>query len=1058
MADYRPEVREQCTDEFARLSVSSTLEVDEPGPAAIELTADTGGDVEADHAAEPADEEPAIPAEPTEVEELPDNLGMLGLSSADMAAQEELEPPSDDPELIAAFLEDAAELLDSLDARLSDWQREPTDPEHLKGLKQLLHTLKGSARLSGLGPIGDLSHAAESILIAIDESGRRVDEETLARVQLAADTISAQVDAIAHGEPVSHALDVLELLTGTKEQLQTIPAEVSAQEPRPIQPAEQEAVDEVTEASDERRDVEPLPDDPELVAVFLEDAREILDKLDQRLRAWQLRPLDEVHVNGLQRLLHTLKGSARLTGITPVGDLSHALESLLIAVAERTTPVDDDTLELAQRTVDTLSEQIEAVEEGQPVPWARGIVIALSGALSKGIDDKGIDDRGPMQTGVAIMAPTPETARETPRLGLASLSEPEPGSTVESFDQLVASRPMDKSKMVGQPTQIRVRSDLLNRLVDHSGEISIYGARLAQKNGVLSFSLGELDQTVARLREQLRQLEIETEAQIVTRYERDQGAARPEHEDFDPLELDRFSTMQQLSRSLSETVNDLVSLKNLLADGHRESADLLIQQARISDDLQDGLLRTRMVPFVQVVPRLHRLVRQTANSLGKAARLEVFGPEVELDRGILDRLVAPLEHLLRNSIAHGVESKEARIAAGKPDTGVISLVLSREGNEVIITLSDDGAGMNLDAIRERAISRGVLAEDARISDEDLMQLTLESGFTTASHVTQIAGRGVGLDVVTSEIKKANGTLTLDSIQGRGTSFVIQLPLTLAIVEAMLVDVGERSYAVPHSTLEGVERISRADLERSFRTEDHTFEHGGQAYRLMYLGRLLDAGAQQPELGDRRWFPLLLTRSGDQRVALHVDNLRESQRIVVKPLGPQLNGVRWLIGGTILPDGSVALILDAIGLVRSNAVYGYSAPRPAQPTEEKRLCVMVVDDSLTVRRVTGRLLRRQGMEVISAKDGVEALDLLEERIPDVMLLDVEMPRMDGYELTRHLRRSPYTKDIPIIMITSRTGTKHQEYAAKLGVDRYLGKPYQEAELLDEISSVLVESLP
>jgi len=325
-------------------------------------------------------------------------------------------------------------------------------------------------------------------------------------------------------------------------------------------------------------------------------------------------------------------------------------------------------------------------------------------------------------------------------------------------------------------------------------------------------------------------------------------------------------------------------------------------------------------------------------------------------------------------------------------------------------------------------------------------------------VSLIAGRGVGLDVVSSEIKKANGTLTLDSIQGRGTSFVIHLPLTLAIVEAMLVDVGDRIYAVPHSTIEGVERISRTELETAYRTDDHTFEHGGHGYRLMYLGRLLDAGAQKPELGDRRWLPLLLTRSGDQRVALHVDNLRESQRIVVKPLGPQLNGVRWLIGGTILPDGSVALILDAIGLVRSSAAYAYSTPARAQPPEVKRLSVMVVDDSLTVRRVTGRLLRRQNMEVITAKDGVEALDLLEERIPDVILLDVEMPRMDGYELTRHLRRSPHTKDIPIIMITSRTGAKHQEHAAKLGVDRYLGKPYQEAELLDEISSVLVDSLP
>jgi chemosensory pili system protein ChpA (sensor histidine kinase/response regulator) len=314
---------------------------------------------------------------------------------------------------------------------------------------------------------------------------------------------------------------------------------------------------------------------------------------------------------------------------------------------------------------------------------------------------------------------------------------------------------------------------------------------------------------------------------------------------------------------------------------------------------------------------------------------------------------------------------------------------------------------------------------------------------------------VGLDVVASEIKASNGTISLRSAPGQGTRFTIRLPLTLAIIEALLVSAGDTIYALPHATLDGVGRIPRDELAAIYKGKGRDFEHRGEVYRVAYLGGVLDA-RQEPDLGERRWLPLLLTRVGDLRVALQVDSLIESARIVVKPLGPQLAGIRWLSGGTILPDGRVALILDALALLRSGAVQDYLPNRTGRSaTTDSPVCVMVVDDSLTVRRVTSRLLRRQNIEVLTAKDGVEALTLLDERVPDVMLLDIEMPRMDGYELTRHIRRSERLRDLPIVMITSRTGEKHRELAMSLGVNRYLGKPYQESELLDEIGSLLAE---
>ncbi len=777
------------------------------------------------------------------------------------------------------------------------------------------------------------------------------------------------------------------------------------------------------------------PQDPELLALFLEDARDILDKLDQSLRELQLSPKEKGPLEELQRLLHTLKGSARLSGLGVIGDLSHAFESLLTAISHGEARVDDDTLELAQRTLDTLSDQVDAVERGSPVRKARELIQALALTLEEGLARSGGEEPE-----LAVLAPalTPTHAKTvTP----ARPAEPAPGGRVAE----------------AAAAQIRVRADLLNRLVNDAGEISIYRARLAQTSGVLGFRLGELDQTVGRLRDQLRQLEMETEAQIIHRFERDDRDEGEHREDFDPLELDRFSTIQQLSRSLAETVNDLVSLRTLLGELQGESETLLLQQARIADDLQDGLLRTRMVPFVQSVPRLHRLVRQTAQHVGREARLEVFGPEVELDRGIQERVMAPLEHLLRNAVAHGIEPPREREALGKPRAGVISLILDREGNDVVITVADDGAGLNLDAIRRRAVERGLLADSAEVSEEKLAQLILESGFSTAETVTQVAGRGVGLDVVNTEIKQLSGSFSLDTQPGRGTSFTIRLPLTLAIIEALLVEVGDEVYAIPHATIEAAARAAKADLEACYRGEGGDFDYAGHSYRIMYLGTLLQRPGA-PEFGERRYLPLLLARAGDQRLALQVDGMLGSQRIVVKPLGPQLSTIRWISGGTILPDGRVAMIIDTLALIRSAASRALDdAPlRPSAPAKQRRACVMVVDDSLTVRRVTSRMLQRQNMEVLTAQDGIEALTLLEERRPDVVLLDIEMPRMDGYELTRHIRRSDRLKDIPLIMITSRTGEKHRRYAMELGVDRYLGKPYQEADLIDEITSILAEA--
>jgi chemosensory pili system protein ChpA (sensor histidine kinase/response regulator) len=596
--------------------------------------------------------------------------------------------------------------------------------------------------------------------------------------------------------------------------------------------------------------------------------------------------------------------------------------------------------------------------------------------------------------------------------------------------------------------QIRIRADLLDRLVNYAGEVAIYRARLEQQLGAFRGNLGELDQTTTRLREQLRKLEIETEAQILSRYQRhqDEGDA-----DFDPLELDRFSTLQQLSRALSESASDIVNLQGTLEDLTRQYETLLLQQSRVSSDLQEGLMRTRMVPFDSLVPRLRRILRQTAGELGKQAQLKVEGAQGEMDRNVLDRMTAPLEHMLRNALAHGLETPSERVAAGKPAEGNIRIQVAREASEVLIRVSDDGRGLDRDAIRRKAIERGLMKADAQLGDRDLYGFILESGFSTASSVSKIAGRGVGMDVVYSEIRQLGGSLHIESERGRGTEFVIRLPFTLAVTQAVFVKQGETSFAVPITSVQGVSRIDREELDKQLASGSPVFSYAGEDYAIHDLGLLL--GQPAAKAADSLQVPVLLARSGDQRAAICVDNVLGSREIVVKPTGPQVSSIPGIFGATIMGDGRVVVILDVAPLVRRAAAIEHAPVATALEDQRVVPLVMVVDDSITMRKVTGRVLERHNFEVLSAKDGVDAIEKLAERVPDVMLLDIEMPRMDGYELATHMRNDPRLKSVPIIMITSRTGDKHRQRAFEIGVDRYLGKPYQEADLMRNVQEIL-----
>jgi chemosensory pili system protein ChpA (sensor histidine kinase/response regulator) len=592
----------------------------------------------------------------------------------------------------------------------------------------------------------------------------------------------------------------------------------------------------------------------------------------------------------------------------------------------------------------------------------------------------------------------------------------------------------------------RVDADLLDTMLNNAGEVSIFRARLDQQVNSIDFNLAELARTVTRLKEQLRGLEIETEAQVLNRHH-DEDSRR---DDFDPLELDRYSALQQFSRALSETSGDVASIQGLLETLTREAQNLLTQQARVITELQNSLMRTRMVPFQRHVQRLTRLVRQAANDTGKRAELVVQGASAELDRQMLERMVAPLEHMLRNAVIHGIENPDRRSTLAKPDVGRISISLTRDGAEVVIVVTDDGSGINVKLIREKAVSLGLIDRYAKLTDEEAMQLILEPGFSTAGHLTQAAGRGVGMDVVATEVKKLGGGLFIESTAGKGSRFTIRLPFTLAISQALIVRVAEETYALPLATVEGVVRLPRNIVARHLGKDAPLFEYGGQKYRFQQLGSFVGLGLTHLPESDVS-MPVVLIRAGEHSTALVTDELVGSREIVVKSLGPQISGIRGIAGATILGDGRIVIILDMGSLVRSE--WRAKADTQVLDQRDRRTFALVVDDSITVRRVTQRLLERNGMRVLTAKDGVDAVSLLQENLPDIILLDIEMPRMDGYEVAAHVRNDPRLKDIPIVMITSRVSEKHRARAIELGVDDYLGKPYQESQLLDAIEPLV-----
>ncbi|GGC82512.1 hybrid sensor histidine kinase/response regulator [Undibacterium terreum] len=1010
------------------------------------------------------------------------------------------------------YMAETDEIVRYLSQDFAEWRHEPQRPVSMHAV-HAAHSLAGSSATVGLKAAQELAHALELVLQRIEKHPVVLDSAEFDVLDNCVECVKRMLQKFALSEMAErapaevHSLDILRQALSARADsdagpsapvaeliaepavemaeledkplpeslsLSAVHAEIDAEElPQPAAAlAEMPAAAAIIptfdpstpEISSELRIKDDL--DADLLPVFIEEGNDLLPMVGQLLRSWQQHPDDGAIPQSILRLMHTIKGSARMAGAMQLGQHTHdmeaRIENLMHAGGAVRQPLLDDLLMRHDHSMHLFD---RLLNPGAPEVVAPGNV-HLDASVNV--------DEEPMQAVSEfdrdLSAPRFESAQAAEKPdAITSLPAVQPARVQAAPLASVAPKPAAPVPLV------RVRADILDRLVNQAGEVSISRSKLENEVGTLKSSLVELTENVSRLRDQLREVEIQAETQISSRM------ALSGDREFDPLEFDRFTRLQELTRMMAESVSDVATVQNNLTRTIDGASDGLHAQARLTRELQQDLMRVRMVPFGSISERLYRVTRQASKELDKRVNLDIRGASVEMDRSVLEKMAGPFEHLLRNAIVHGVETRERRRAVGKDETGELLVEVRQEGNEVVIHFTDDGQGLNLNRIREKAKTVGLLGYDDDASDAEAVNMIFEPGFSTASEITELAGRGVGMDVVRSEAASLGGRVSVTSVEGQGAHFTIHLPLTLAVTQVVILTSGGRTYALPSVLVEQVQQLKSPVLAAAY--NDGAIMWQGSRVTLHYLSTMLGEHDTAPVA--QQYSPVLIMKSGSERVAIHVDDVIGNREVVVKNIGPQLSRMIGIAGATVLGSGEIVLILNPVplaakleheqvrhplaqsesGLPEMGAVANIAHDPELNRTQVKPVqglrtqhIVMVVDDSLTVRRVTQRLLSREGYQVVLAKDGIDALEQLQSVTPDVMLVDIEMPRMDGFDLTRNVRSDARTSHIPIIMITSRTADKHKNYAYELGVNEYFGKPYREDDLLEAITRFVGEKTP
>jgi chemosensory pili system protein ChpA (sensor histidine kinase/response regulator) len=973
-----------------------------------------------------------------------------------------------DPATAAAFTEEFQNSLPAIQRALDASRADRTDRAGIREAHRLLHSLKGAASMVGLAALGFLLNVAEERLERTLASRDPIGDDTFTVIGDSLPRFDDYMQTVVAGEAadataiellltlrqdldastIAELQQLLEVETReiaapvAKDEPQEAPEEQSALATLAALPMPQPAPVQSAAAIDGVEIIPSTPVDAELAEVFSLEAQEHLETIARQAATLEPGPINKDSIQELRRAVHTLKGAAGAVGYLGASKLAHRMEDLLDRLYEGES-------ELSEQAVRTLASSSDALHDiiigTSDAPKLQAMVVRLYGEFGR------LLEHGP-----AAGAPPPPVAADTVE---AVAAVPAPAAAPEP---LVPPPLVERRRRLGDRrpgAMLRVPVDRLNELVRVVSELVINRSTFEQHHLGLIEQIDELKLSTARLRRVTHKLESDYEVRALAGTHRDQSGAwfvsGPTAQEFDELEFDRYTEFHLLTRELTEISSDIATIGSRVAATIADFDGDLTRLARLTREVQDKTMEFRMVPLGTMATQLERTVRAAAEACGKPVDLVIEGGHVSLDKSLLEQMSDPLLHLLRNAVDHGIEAADRRAASGKSPRGRVTVRASHHGTDVLIEVADDGGGLDIERIRRTAIAKGHVgeAEASTLAPDALFAFIFEPGFSTAEHVTEVSGRGVGMDVVKEKVTRLGGRVFITSQPGGGTTIAIRVPMTLAITRVLLVRAGDQTFGLPLASVLQIARphpaaISMVGAERVFTLDGTSYPLRDLAASLG-LPRSADAPAAQP---------VLIANVAHQRVAVAVDEILNSRDVVVKTLGTHLRRVRGIWGATLLGDGTVVLILNPADLVGAgdDAVV-VSAPPAVRAIagDNEPYTVMIVDDSLSMRHVLSLAVKKAGWTALPARDGVEALDLLQRngRPPDLVLLDIEMPRMDGFEFLSTVRAQPGRAELPIVMLTSRSGDKHRAKAQSLGVTDYMVKPFQEEVLVRNIDRLV-----
>ncbi len=791
---------------------------------------------------------------------------------------------------------------------------------------------------------------------------------------------------------------------------------------------------------------------PELLATFYDEAKEHLDNLGHALNTLDAEidvpmnktPAQNENIREIRRYVHTLKGAAAVIGFQDCANWAHYMEDLLDWMYTETQIITPQMIAVLSKSSDVLADSVDN-------PSATHSLKANQ--LKKELSDIHTSKRPVSIADVSeMLSPTKDAEVGTDTQNLPDA--PDAKKTATLF------------RASGQT--LRIETLRVDELVNLVGELIISASGFDQKIELFKEALYELELARERLRGIARDMEIGYEVKALENLGKfgfmpetsglasGQAGIRKslsEFEEFDTLELDRYSQLNLIIRTLNESTIDVGAIYAQLTAAHSDFEGHINRQRVLLSELQDKTMRIRMTPMAVITNRLRRTVREIASELNKKVRLLIKGEDIELDRQVWEKIIDPLMHLLRNAVDHGIESAEIRKTQGKSQIAVVTLMALREGNQVVIRVKDDGSGLNYPAIGKAAMEKKLTESVDLMDNDELNKFIFQSGFSTRRKISKISGRGVGLDVVRENIRDLKGVIRIASERGQGTEFIIRIPLTLAAVRALLFSIKGRTLALP---LNDISEIMRIKPDNIITHPQPAVRIGDEMLPFYHLAAILNIAEHDLEIASPKDNPLvLIVNSAGRRNVLVIDYLIAQREIVIKSTGSHLRYVKGISGVTIMGDGSVVPILNIDALLGAESVVAEAVTSDyalsGQPSA-KALEIMIVDDSVSIRQVVSRLMEDQGWRVQTAKDGIDALEKLRDLHPDLIVLDIEMPRMNGYEFINALKTQPGYGDIPVVMLTSRTAAKHREKAAALGVKGFIVKPYNDNEFINLITEV------